>query len=131
MKKSAVMILANELYYKKRYSRPMELKRAWAMIKPSKFFSKAVGVSFGSRQAALMRLKKYAADCIEVILKHEPDNKHDKNAVAVLVSMMGGKEYKIGNPSSSIWTRLIDRQQVQAAFKSVTGGRCGQSDLIL
>lgn len=96
MNKQAIMTLANALYYKKHYDRSTALKRAWAMVKQSVFHSKAVGVSFGLRQKVLAKLKSYSPAQVQVILKRETDNKHDKNAVAVLVSVAGGKSFKIG-----------------------------------
>lgn len=123
MKKSAVMTLANALHYKKHIDRPTALRRAWRMIKQAVFNAKAVGVSFGLRQVALQHLKAYSPARISVTLKAEPNNKHDKHAIAVLVSVDNGKAYKIGYlPSSSIWTGLVNRKQVRAAIDIITGG---------
>ncbi|WP_418626772.1 HIRAN domain-containing protein [Anaerosinus sp.] len=123
MQKSAVMSLANALHYKKHYDRSTALKRAWAMVKQSVFNSKAVGVSFGLRQVALERLKAYNPAQVKVMLKAETENNHDKNAVAVLVSIGEGKTFKIGYlPSNNIWTSLVKREQVKAILSSITGG---------
>lgn len=93
------------------------------MVKQSVFNSKAVGVSFGLRQVALERLKANNPAQVKVMLKVEPDNKYDKNAIAVLVSVGGGKTFKIGYlPSSGIWTALVKREQVKAILSSITGG---------
>ena len=57
------------------------------------------------------------------MLKAEPENKHDKNAVAVLVSVEDSKAFKIGYlSSSSIWTALVKHDQVKAILSSITGG---------
>lgn len=123
MKKLALMTLANALHYKKHLTRSDALKRAWRMVRQGEFNSKTVGVSFGLRQKALARLKHYSLGLIRVTLKHEPDNKHDKNAVAIMVSVAGSREFKIGYlPAGSLWLRLVEKNLVGAAVSDIAGG---------
>lgn len=126
MLKSAVMSIANMLHYRRGLTRPQALKTAWRMAKQGEFYSKAVGVSFGLRQTALMRLKRwYRLEQISVRLVHEADNRYDRDAVAVQVSVNGGRAFTVGylpRQAAQLWARVVDRQQVTAGSVQVTGG---------
>ncbi|SEP46864.1 HIRAN domain-containing protein [Propionispora vibrioides] len=123
MLKSIAMTLSNSLV-KHGLPRPQALKRAWAMAKQGQFNAKAVGVTFGLRQTALMRLKKYSKEVITILLVHEP-NQYDKNAVAVKVSVNRGRAFTIGylpKLTASLWGRLVDKQKAAAKIVKITGG---------
>lgn len=118
------MTLSNALV-KRGLSRPRALKRAWAMAKQGQFNAKAVGVTFGLRQTALMRLRQYGKDAITILLVHEP-SPYDKNAVAVKVSVNRGRAFTIGylpRATASLWGRLVDKQKAAAELIAITGGR--------
>lgn len=125
MLKSIAMTLSNHLV-KQGMSRPQALKTAWHMAKQGEFNSKAVGVTFGLRQTALMRLKRwYSLEQISVKLVYESNNQHDKDAVAVKVSVNSGRVFTIGylpRKAAQLWFRIVDRQKVAARLMQITGG---------
>lgn len=67
--------------------------KAWCIAKTGSVEIRVAGVTFGNRQAALKRLAKYQPSQIRAFLAPEPDNPVDRNAVAVMVGIQGGKGY--------------------------------------
>jgi hypothetical protein len=89
--KAKVMTLGNRLAPRMGGDRKAAFIQAWAIVKAGGLELAVKGTSFGNRQEALKRLATYAPDKIKAVLVPEPDNKADKNAVAVLVGVNGGK----------------------------------------
>jgi hypothetical protein len=69
------------------------LAKAWRIVKAGSVEISVAGVTFGNRQEALKRLARYRPSQIRAFLAPEPDNPKDKNAVAVMVGIQGGKGY--------------------------------------
>ena len=127
MLKAIVTTIGNTLVAKGIF-RPEAFQKAWGMAR-SKFFTKAVGVTVGNRQEALKRLAKYGRELVKVYLVHESNNPVDANAVAVVVTVAGSKEYKIGYIKAAyaqLLARVIDKVggKLVAAVENITGG-CG------
>lgn len=123
MQKSAVMTLGNSLV-KQGMNRSQALKTAWKMVKQGQFYTKAAGVSYGNRQEALERLTKYTADSIKINLVRE-DNEFDPQAVAIMVSVNDGKQYKLGylaRQIAALWYRLVEKNFLTATMTQITGG---------
>lgn len=126
MLKSIATILGNTLVGKG-ISRPHAFQKAWRMARQSKFFTKAVGVTVGNRQEALKRLAQYGRELVKVYLVHESNNPVDANAVAVVVTVAGSKEYKIGYIKAAyaqLLSRVIDKVggKLGASIENITGG---------
>ena len=121
--KSAAMTLANGLY-KQLKDRRQALTKAWAIIKAGEVTSKVAGVGYENRQDALHRLMKYPAQAIAVKLVHE-DIPQDSNAVAVMISVNGGRLYRLGylpRTLAAVWSALVKKGKAAAKFESVVGG---------
>ena len=67
--------------------------KAWGIVKAGSVEIRVAGVTFGNRQTALKRLAKYRPSQIRAFLAPEPDNPVDRNAVAIMVGIQGGKGY--------------------------------------
>jgi hypothetical protein len=93
-KNSKICSIANSIPWS--VSRKEAFARARAIVTGGSLELKVAGVTFGSRQNALKRLVSYTDSEIEVSLSPEPENPVDKNAVAVMVSVNGGNQYRIG-----------------------------------
>jgi len=89
--KSKVVTLANRLTSKMDGDKSAAFIKAWAIVKAGKIELAVKGVSFANRQEALRRLAAYAPDQIKAVLVPEENNPADKNAIAVLVGVQGGK----------------------------------------
>ena len=72
-------------------SRKQAFLKAWQIVKTGSLDLRVAGVSFSSRQEALRRLTKYNPKDIRTLLVAEPDNRYDKNAIAVKVMVNNGK----------------------------------------
>jgi len=95
MNKATVFQIGNRL------SRTMPRKdafiQAWQIIKSGSVMFLVRGVMAGSRQEALRRLANYEPAQVHAFLMQEPENPVDKNAIAVMVGVQGGKNYyKLG-----------------------------------
>lgn len=124
MTKATVMTLANMLHYRQGLTRSQALRTAWRMVRQAEFHSKLAGVTFSTRQTALLRLKKYAADMVTVVLVQE-NNPVDANAVAVKVSVVGSRPFKVGylpRSIATVWSSLVARGMVKAQLERVAGG---------
>jgi len=93
--KSKVMTLGNRL--SSRMNRRDAFIQAWIIVKSGAVTFPVKGVMQGSRQEALRRLANYAPDQVRTFLMPEPENQFDKNAIAVMVMVQGGRGvYKLG-----------------------------------
>ena len=121
--KSKVCTIANRLV-NQGMSRSEAFLQAWATVKAETVETKVAGVTAGRRQEALERLTRYEADRISVNLEREAANKHDSNAVAVIVSVEGKGSYTMGylpRMLAAIVAPLIDAQKaVRATFTQVS-----------
>ena len=89
--KSKVVTLANRLAPHMGGDKSAAFVRAWAIVKAGGLEIAVKGTSFGKRQEALKRLATYPQDHLKAVLVPEENNPADKNAVAVLVGVNGGK----------------------------------------
>jgi|HigsolmetaGSP11D_1036233.scaffolds.fasta_scaffold00512_28 hypothetical protein len=122
--KSTVMKLANALHYQKGLSRSKALKTAWRMAKQAEFYSKVVGVSFGLRQTALLRLQRYSPEEIRISLVRE-NHPQDPNAIATVVTVKG-KGFRIGylpREIAKLWAPLVAAGRVAGELEQITGGK--------
>ena len=121
--KSTICTTANKLRAKG-YTHSQAFILAWAMAKGQE--TKVNGTSFGNRQEALERLTKYAPEQVTFTLIREHDNRHDRNAVAVMVSVNGSAAYKIGYVpavSAPLVAAILDNGTgVKAKLKAIVGG---------
>jgi hypothetical protein len=121
----AVATLANS-FNKKLKNLSAAFKAAWELIKGKTILTKIVGVTFGNGQKALQHLTHYAPQDIQAELVREPENEHDKNAVAVAVSANGSAFYRIGYLSCDLAffiSKVLDKGiALKTQFKGVIGG---------
>ena len=81
--RKAVCTMANELK-KAGYSLSQAFKKAWKRIKFTMTF-RVVGTTYENRQERLQFLKQFKVGDLSVTLEREPENKHDENAIKVVV----------------------------------------------
>lgn len=108
------------------------------MAEKNGFYTKVVGVSHknddgSSRQ---QNIKDYASENKPVILEREPNNKYDKNAVAVYIEggfLFSYGKHQIGyldsHAAEDIAPLLDSGDQVKATISSVTGGDYGKANV--
>lgn len=94
-KQSKVCIVANSLV-KQGFSRSAAMVRAWILVKLPQLTTRVKGVTYKQRQRALEHLGRYSRQDIAITLLHEPHNKHDENAVAVVATVKGKGSYTMG-----------------------------------
>lgn len=88
------------------------------------FYTKVAGVTFENRQSTIRRLYRFGEldEGTELILKREPDNPFDRNAVAVLTQ----EGESLGYLSKDLAEQLsgnMDRGKIYKAYVSaITGG---------
>jgi hypothetical protein len=71
--------------------------KAWAIVKAGSLVLVVKGVTFGSRQEALRRLSGYNPADVRAFIVPEPENPADKNALAIMVGVNGGRGlYRLG-----------------------------------
>jgi hypothetical protein len=93
--KSKVMTIGNRL--SSRMDRRDAFIQAWQIVKSGVVSFPVRGVTAGSRQEALRRLTQYEPAQVRAFLMPEPENSVDKNAVAVMVGVNGGRGlYRLG-----------------------------------
>jgi hypothetical protein len=93
--KSRIFTLGNKMT--RNMGRKEAFIRAWAIIKAGSIEIRVAGVTFGNRQIALRRLASYHPSQVRAFLTPEPENPVDRNAVAVMVGIQGGRGfYKLG-----------------------------------
>ena len=120
---SAICKTANTLR-KQGYTLSQSFVIAWTIAKGQE--TKVSGTTFQNRQTALERLMKYQPEEVKFILVAEPDNQFDKNAVAVMVSASGSKEFKIGYipaVTAPIVAAILNRGiNIKTSLKDIIGG---------
>jgi len=95
MNKATVFQIGNRL--SKTMPRKDAFVQAWEIVRKGAVTFPVKGVMAGNRQQALSRLASYAPDQIRAFLMPEPENKFDRNAIAVMVGVQYGKKYyKLG-----------------------------------
>lgn len=92
--KSRVMTLGNKLA--RSMSRQDALSLAWALVLKGGKEMSIAGVTFENRQEALRRLAKYQPEVVRAFVVPEPENPVDRKALAVMVSVVGKGQYKLG-----------------------------------
>ena len=91
--RSKVMTIANSLV-KHGISRRTAMLKAWIIVKASALRTKIKGTS--RRQSELEKLAGVNSADIKVMLKREPRNRHDSNAIAVYAVLSNRKVFFIG-----------------------------------
>lgn len=81
--RKAVCTMANELK-KQGYSLAQAFRKAWRRVKLS-MTVRATGTTFENRQERLKFMKQFHLEDLTVTLEREPDNRHDKNAIQVVI----------------------------------------------
>jgi len=89
MNKATVFQIGNRL--SKTMDRRDAFIQAWQICKAGTIEIAVNGVTFENRQEALKRLATYKPEQIKAVLVPEPENKFDKNAIAVRVGVQNGK----------------------------------------
>lgn len=124
--RSKVMTIAAVLRRKSQLDKSISLHRAWRMVK-QEYFTKVVGVIFGRRQEAIMRLKKYDPRRVKITLQHEPDNKYDANAIAVIVTVIGKGSYRMGylrKYYAEVYAKLLMKGHIlHAKFEGISSSK--------
>jgi hypothetical protein len=120
--KSKVMSLGNRLA--KTMDRRDAFVQAWQIMKSGAVSFPVRGVMIGSRQEALRRLTQYEPAQVRAFLMPEPENSADKNAIAVMCGINGGKNYyKLGYiPASETAKAAAIRGKVSIRVVSGTWG---------
>ena len=90
-----LMQISNRLFGRD-FSRSAALSTAWRLIKSRRVETRVAGTSFDNCQNVLALLAKYSPDLVSVELHREPENAHDRNAVAVFASVPGKVRAKLG-----------------------------------
>ncbi|MHB1628034.1 MAG: HIRAN domain-containing protein [Bacilli bacterium] len=94
-RRRTVMLLAHSL--RAAHSWPMSVALRWAWrIEKSDIAARVAGVRFGQRQTALEHLSRYAARDTFLSLRRESQNPHDRNAVAIIVTVAGRGSVRVG-----------------------------------
>lgn len=87
-----LMQIANRLVGRD-YIRSCAMSTAWKLIRLQSVSTRVTGTSFDGRQNVLELLAKYHPELINVKLVREPQNPHDRNAVAVVAEVRGSFFY--------------------------------------
>lgn len=121
--RSKVMIIANNLV-KRGMSRRTAMLKAWVIAKASALRTKVKGTS--RRQNELEQLAGVNPADITVMLKREPKNRCDSNAVAVYAVLSNRRTYFVGYLSKAVacvLAPLFDKgKEITAKAFRVTGG---------
>lgn len=91
--RSKVMTIANSLV-KHGMSRRTAMLKAWIIVKASALRTRIKGTS--RRQSELEKLAGVNSADIKVMLKREPRNRHDSNAIAVYAVLSNHRVFFIG-----------------------------------
>jgi hypothetical protein len=93
--KSKVFQIGNRLA--RSLGREKAFSFAWRVVLQGGLELAVRGVSFGNRQEALRRLASYNPQEVRAFVVPEPENPADKNALAVMVGVQGGRGlYRLG-----------------------------------
>ena len=118
--RSKVMTLGNRLSAS--MDRRSAFIKAWQIVKAGSIKLTVKGVTFGNRQEALKRLTQYQSNKVVVFLVPEPENKYDKNAIAVKVGVQYGKGlYTLGYIAKEM-TGLVKALKPKAITTQITSG---------
>lgn len=90
-----LMQIANRLVGRG-YIRSCAMSTAWKLIRLQSVSTRVTGTSFDGRQNVLELLAKYHPELISVKLVREPENIHDRNAVAVVAEVRGKVKAMLG-----------------------------------
>lgn len=124
LNRSIICKVANQLH-KSGYTLSQSFRLAWRLAK-GKASVKVAGVTKGNRQHAIEHLKKYSLDMVSFILKREPNNIYDSNAISVYAKVGNSKMYKMGYISavvSNLLCGVIDNIiSIKATLQAITGG---------
>lgn len=124
LNRSIICKVANQLH-KSGYTLSQSFRLAWRLAK-GKASVKVAGVTKGNRQQAIEHLKRYSLDMVSFILKREPNNIYDSNAISVYAKVGNGKMYKMGYISavvSNLLCGVIDNiTSIKATLQAITGG---------
>jgi hypothetical protein len=127
---SAICKTANALR-KQGYTLGKAFTIAWVIAKQKDI--KVRGTSYENRQTALEHLMKYQPDEIKFTLIAEPENPYDKNAVAVMTSVKGSKDYKIGyipSITAPVVSAILNKGvSIKTTLKSIIGGYAEYANL--
>ena len=122
--RSIICKVANQLH-KSGYTLSQSFRLAWRLAK-GKASVKVAGVTKGNRQQAIEHLKRYSLDMVSFILKREPNNIYDSNAISVYAKVGNSKMYKMGYISavvSNLLCGVIDNiTSIKATLQAITGG---------
>lgn len=118
--RSKVMTLGNRLSAS--MDRRSAFIKAWQIVKAGSIKLTVKGVTFGNRQEALKRLTQYQSSKVVVFLVPEPENKYDKNAIAVKVGVQYGKGlYTLGYIAKEM-TGLVKALKPKTITTQITSG---------
>lgn len=121
---SKVMTIANRLVAEG-YNRVNAMIKAWVLIKLPLVETKVSGTTYGKRQEAIEHLTRYEASRIRITLKRDKRNPADRNAVAVIATVIGKGSYCMGylpKALAGFIAPLMDTgKTVYSAFKGVRG----------
>ncbi|MGO5174676.1 HIRAN domain-containing protein [Ruminococcus sp. LCP21S3_E8] len=124
LNRSIICKVANQLH-KSGYTLSQSFRLAWRLAK-GKASVKVAGVTKGNRQQAIEHLKRYSLDMVSFILKREPNNIYDSNAISVYAKVGNSKMYKMGYISavvSNLLCGVIDNIiSIKATLQAITGG---------
>lgn len=124
LNRSIICKVANQLH-KSGYTLSQSFRLAWRLAK-GKASVKVAGVTKGGRQKAIEHLKRYSLDMVSFILKREPNNIYDSNAISVYAKVGNSKMYKMGYISavvSNLLCGVIDNIiSIKATLQAITGG---------
>lgn len=125
--RKAVCVIANELK-RAGYSLSQAFKEAWNRVRQT-MTVKAVGTTFENRQERLQFLKQFRLEDLTITLEREKDNKHDCNAIKIIVHIKSiSRRTVIGyipKETARVLAKVIDMGiQVKAVLRKIIGG-CG------
>jgi hypothetical protein len=127
MNKATVFQIGNRLA--KTMDRRDAFVQAWQIVRRGTVSFPVRGVMVGSRQEALRRLTRYEPAQVRAFLMPEPENSADKNAIAIMCGINGGKNYyKLGYiPASETAKAAAVRGKVSIRVVSGTWGFSGRT----
>jgi hypothetical protein len=99
------------------------------MTEKKSFYSKVSGVSYSNDDGTDRQkiIKKYCKPGMPLILQYEPENKFDKNAIAIFIEVKG-KRFQIGYVSSAA-ARDLRIEKYNVTIKDITGGTRDQKTI--
>lgn len=124
LNRSIICKVANQLH-KSGYTLSQSFRLAWRLAK-GKASVKVAGVTKGNRQQVIDYIKQYSPKMVSFILKREPTNKYDCNAISVYARVGNGNLFQMGYiPAvvSNLLCGVIDNiTSIKATLQAITGG---------